>query len=299
MLVLFDWTYSSRLWTIFELAAFLKSHDVTHALIIRPTFLGPASALLFMFLTLVMVCIVFASFQEMQETFLVLTFVQYAIFSIGGHYLRRYLLQIDECYQQLRDFHLHKVSSHCCSVNHLDESGCELLCDREIIGKCIRSWFGSEEEFESTVRNQVSSAFMKGLGYYAFPFSWFIGASLPILWTYVDLMVARLRAGEFFFTLVGLLYALIMWLAAGPFGYFLCLWCAYKLRKRRDNKYWDVLVTLMGSGIMMMVSLCVYVLLPVLLLLGPLPGMLLWGFVMTISALVWWRLWLRAAKMKI
>ena len=48
MLVLWDATWGDRLWCVFELAAFLKSKDANEqVLLIRPTFLGPCSIVLF------------------------------------------------------------------------------------------------------------------------------------------------------------------------------------------------------------------------------------------------------------
>ena len=47
MLVMWDSTYPTRLWTVFELAAFLKSHGDESPLLIRPTILGPTAIALF------------------------------------------------------------------------------------------------------------------------------------------------------------------------------------------------------------------------------------------------------------
>ena len=56
MLVLWDPTWSERLWCVFELAAFLKSKEPGKGeLLIRPTFLGPCSIFLFVCAFLVMV----------------------------------------------------------------------------------------------------------------------------------------------------------------------------------------------------------------------------------------------------
>ncbi|CAE7339899.1 GPI10 [Symbiodinium natans] len=296
MLVLFDPTYTTRLWTIFELAAFLKAHgDVAHALIIRPTFLATAAVGVFVFLALIAICIMIASYAEMRQTLLVLVFVEYLIFACGGHWLRGYFQQVDECFERLQNFSLKEANSHCCTVDHVDIFGNPMPCDRKVITECIRSWFGSEEQFEAEVKCRVSSAFVTGLGYYAVPFTWFMGASLPILWAYLDLMVARLREGEWFYTLVSFLYTLIIWLGNGPFGYFICLMCAYTLRKRRAIWCLDCAVTLLGTGFMVVLSLAMHAIGPVLRAhAGDLPGMILWGILVASFALFWRWLWLRA-----
>ena len=41
-------------------------------------------------------------------------------------------------------------------------SGNIIICDRKIIMTCIRSWFGSEEHFEASVRSDVFAACVQG-----------------------------------------------------------------------------------------------------------------------------------------
>ena len=126
--MLFDPSYPTRLWTMFELAAFLKAHeDVADGLIIRPTFLGPAAVGLFVFDTLLAICIILASYEEIELNILVLALVFYFIFASGGHWLRGYFRQIDECLDKLKSFSLKEATSQCCTMNHRDNEARQAL----------------------------------------------------------------------------------------------------------------------------------------------------------------------------
>ena len=37
------------------------------------------------------------------------------------------------------------------------------MCDKEILSECIRTWYGSEKEFENSVKNGASAAFANGV----------------------------------------------------------------------------------------------------------------------------------------
>lgn len=298
MLVLFDKTYPTRLWTIFELAAFLRSHeDATERLIIRPIFLGPAVVFLFLALACFMMGALLVGDEDVTRLYPFLTALAFLIFVFGGHILRSYFREIDECHRRLKSFTLREVSSHCCSVKHLDEDGRALICDREIITECIRSWFGSEEQFEEAVRSQVSNAFVKGVGYFAVPFSWFLGGTTSIMWACMDLSLARLRAGAYHHALVSAVYGLLGWLGICGLGYFICLWFVYKLRRRREQCLWDYAITVLGTASMLLICMPIHLVYPMLMrLLGDIPGLLVWGLIIAAYVIVWRWLWLRTTR---
>ena len=291
-------SYPTRLWTIFEIAAFLRSHeDVTDKLIVRPTFLGPAAVAVFLFCSFLMLGVLFADFEDMESNFVMQLAFQFTIFAAAGHWLRSYYRQVEECHRQVRNFSLSGVKSYCCSMKHVDAAGNRMICDREIILECIRSWFGSDEEFEEAVRSQVSTALVKGVGYNALPYFWFVGVSVPILWGFIDLSAARFRAGATFNGMVVIIYTLIMWLGVGSCGFFSGQWISFQLRKRRAKLCCDLMVTLSGTGFMVANMLAVHVMQPVCQrAAGLLPGMLLWGLLTAACALLWHKLWLRATE---
>ena len=51
-----------------------------------------------------------------------------------------------------KDFDFQSALCFCCSTNHVDPDGEQMLCDRQILGKCIVEWFGSIANFEEQVR---------------------------------------------------------------------------------------------------------------------------------------------------
>ncbi|CAK9043375.1 unnamed protein product [Durusdinium trenchii] len=166
MLVLFEPTYTTRLWTIFEIAGFLKSHGdragLSSCLIILPTFLGPTAVAIFLSATMINMSVVFDYGGRMQ-TILAVTCVVFCVCANGIHWLRGYFRWIDECCSQLQNFSMEKAHSHCCKSNHVNEEGSQIMCDRKIISECICLWFGSEEAFESCVRSDVATVLIEGV----------------------------------------------------------------------------------------------------------------------------------------
>lgn len=79
----------------------------------------------------------------------------------------------DTLASQLRDFRISESKCHCCSSGHADRKN---PCDREIVCRCIRRWFVSEEAFEDCVRAFIPLCFNKQLGRYGFPY-WLLLAS--------------------------------------------------------------------------------------------------------------------------
>ena len=168
MLVLWDHSYPSRLWTIFELAAFLKSHEANH-LLFRPTMLGPSALVVSVGLLLLNFNAV-VSLQELRESVRATALYGLLAWALGScflHWLRRHFRAFEESLRGLESFTLEQTEAACCVLEHRDSCGEPIICDRQIILSCIRSWFGSTEHFELEVRRNVSKALMQS-GKYAF-----------------------------------------------------------------------------------------------------------------------------------
>ena len=148
MLVLWDATYPTRLWTMFELAAFLKSHgdhgDKSH-LLIRPTILGPTAICGSLCIGFVFMAQIVVSSENILRVIHSFNIAVSLIICVGFvHLLRLYCEWVETAWLQLRSFSLVDAKTHCCSSNHVDETGASIVCDREIILECLRTWFGSE-----------------------------------------------------------------------------------------------------------------------------------------------------------
>ena len=245
MLVLWDATYPTRLWTMFELAAFLKSHGGESHLLIRPTILGPTAICGSLCISFVFMAQIIVSSGNSMRDSLVQVAVSLIICVVFVHLLRLYCEWVETAWFQLRSFSLVDAKTHCCSCNHVDETGARVACDREIILECLRTWFGSEEEFELCVRSQVSLALEQGLGSKRFLLSWFLGISSCISWGFGDLAMATLRAKDYYVALVYSLDVVVIPLAYGPFLYLSCL--ALGQLRRRRNSLLNYLVSFFGG----------------------------------------------------
>ena len=177
LLVLLDPTYPTRLWTMFEIAAFLKSHNSSRELVIRPTILGPTALGLSLFVF--QLCLWFVAVMNGAglQSLLIQAGCSWPFYVFITHMLRQYFAWVEEFTRQLGSFTVADAQTECCTANHVDARGSGIPCDREIILECLRAWFGSVEAFEHCVRGRVAAALTEGLGLYAFPTSWFLGHS--------------------------------------------------------------------------------------------------------------------------
>ena len=55
-------------------------------------------------------------------------------------------------------------------MNHVAEDGTVLPCDRQIVERCIRNWFGSVQQFEEFAAPLLRSTFDQQLGQDMFPY---------------------------------------------------------------------------------------------------------------------------------
>lgn len=93
-----------------------------------------------------------------------------------GHTSRGYFRSIDQCREQLQNFSVERAECYCCTVKHV-EAGDSIVCDKDILRECIRTWYGSEEEFEASVKTGVFAALVNGpmdsnFKLHALPKSW-------------------------------------------------------------------------------------------------------------------------------
>ena len=154
MLVLWDETYTKRLWCVFELAAFLKTRPAgaKRKLVIRPTIIGPC----FLALTFAVQVILHSVGLVGDKSLTILLSATAAITFLGLLFCisaaRSYFRSIHDLTTALRTFRLEDVRCWCCDTGHRKTEG---LCDREVIQRSIISWFGSIDSFEELVRQEV------------------------------------------------------------------------------------------------------------------------------------------------
>ena len=171
---------------MFELAAFLHSRpsNQTPKLTIRPTLLGPAFLSLPVALFFVLMGIGLLPPGTLLQDFLwpVMGFAALVGFYFCVAAVRAYFRSVQLLQSELASFSVKDSSCWCCTANHKDSSGESLLCDREIICRCIVAWFGTVENFETKVRTDVLENLLSQLSNQIVTYSQCAAAAVPIFW---------------------------------------------------------------------------------------------------------------------
>eukprot|EP00435_Cladocopium_sp_Y103_P009441 s3401_g2.t1 len=192
MLILWDPTWTERLWCVFELAAFLQSKkDQPKELIIRPTFMGPVQVACFLTAVAGMIPMTMAPMDVASDTWFVvpssLVFLSASALSyVTMSILRRYFRDLDVMKQQLWSFSFEQVKSSCCDNQHLTPSGARTMCDRRILKECVRMWFGSQKAFENTVCSEVMDILTRDLEQ-VFTTRSTLAMFVPLMWGFMDI----------------------------------------------------------------------------------------------------------------
>lgn len=100
--------------------------------------------------------------------------------------LLRSAKEFDLIQSQLQNFSFTEASCCCCSMGHRGPGGERIICDRDIMRKCIQDWFGSVQGFEDLVQTRVKEALTLQLGGNFCPFPLLVAASLPLFWSQQD-----------------------------------------------------------------------------------------------------------------
>jgi hypothetical protein len=224
MLILWDPTWTERMWCLFELAAFLKSRKAQttkQELIIRPVLLGPVSIEMFITSSVVMFPLTFLGGAVSGGIMTYAPLV--SLIFLGGLVtiymfvgtLRSYFQDLETMKQQLKVISFDRAQSTCCEQDHVNESGNSYLCDRLLVQKCINVWFGSQEAFEETVRSEVLDIVSRDLTHGVFTGKWVLGVTVPILWSFMDMAAYHIVSAQklwHFRALNSLLNGLTTWL---------------------------------------------------------------------------------------
>ena len=152
MLILWDPSWTERLWCLFELAAFLQSKkDLKKELIIRPTFLGPVHIAVFLTCVAGMIPLTMAPIDVSNGAIafvvpaIFMCLSGFVVFYVAMSTLRRYFRDLDIMKQQLLSISFDTARSSCCDTNHVGASGAPVICDRRIVQECVNVWFGSQD----------------------------------------------------------------------------------------------------------------------------------------------------------
>ena len=222
MLVLWDPTWTERLWCLFELAAFLKSKKGREQkLTVRPTFFGPCTLAAFVLTEAICVPIVTVPITNpetkdvnYEAMFLGFAAILYVVGNVATKCFRNYFHSIETLRRQLRNISFDKTRSSCCDMNHEDGSGGRMVCDRVIVKRCACTWFGSEEAFEDSVHSTVLDTLTIELQFGVFSRKWAMGVTAPVFWTFLDLAASFSHEPDESFEFF--VQGLTVWLLACP-----------------------------------------------------------------------------------
>ena len=159
--------------------------------------------------------------------------------------VRAYCREVENLSDQLRGFRFDDAVAHCCSVGHIDpSSGSPILCDREIVRRCIIKWFGSVGEFEATVRTEVLDILFTDLSAALVSYRRIVEASPVVLWVFLDFSLLPMRASidqGIWLLLRGVTY----WLAVIPTLFVVMYTLAHLTRRERRSRCLDKLVSVL------------------------------------------------------
>ena len=280
LLVLWSPRYFTRLWTAFELSAFLK-HDQSRAKDIEfaPASMGPLLLYFSIFETLLVSSfhLVVTQFvntllgeqdvlmdQEdniVQFTVAMLVICAPAFFVVAPLVLYLGSLQMKALLQlriQLDEFGIRSANCSCCEMDHCNpETGEELICDRMLVFETLKRWFPDScedeahlDKFDEMVHKELSGFVRNILGSGAPPLRYIMGITvhplLGLLCQYVYLAV-----NDYFnYTALGWM---IGWLQTPPMVY-LALWeflMCWRMAARYSHRFplWLILFLGMSAGI--------------------------------------------------
>jgi hypothetical protein len=216
LLILWDPTWTERLWCLFELAAFLQSKKSgKKALMIRPIFLGPVSIVVFVTFFVTLLPGTF-SLNDSQETGYMsngaVMFVGLATMYPAVSAIRNYFRELDTMKQQLLSISFDSTRCACCSLGHV-YNGVPVPCDRKIVKECVKTWFCSLHAFEATVRSEVLEVLNHDLSEKVFSTWWILGVTAPIILAFMDLSATQVAGGP---ATAFVLQGLVIWLLAFP-----------------------------------------------------------------------------------
>ena len=202
MLVLWDMSFTSRLWCVFELAAYLHSHRGKKAdLVVCPVSVG--SVLLVGHFGLTMFYLLFILLPAAVSFYpygaLLMASLCFPSFTALAYVVLGHCRSIETIHHEVRNFTIEHSSSGCCAKGHIDRRTNEpIQCDREIMCRCIIAWFGSLQSFEDHVRGQVREVLIHQLTHNTFTYWRMVQLTSPALFVGLDRLASAVVRDERF-----------------------------------------------------------------------------------------------------
>ncbi|CAE7550897.1 unnamed protein product, partial [Symbiodinium sp. CCMP2456] len=189
--------------------------------------------------------------EQTPPGILALVLTRWFLLYIKASYLRQLYRNAEIMLTQLSEFEVQAAGCHCCN----DAEACNAkVCDREIITRCLRTWYGSVEAFEVTVRTRIRSVLPRQLGGLLFPYGWQVISALPLFWGFADLIAARARDGNWKVAAIMLVGAVTWCFFLFPFFFQATLLLANHCRQQQSRIWQDRLKSLAVAFVPTMLS---------------------------------------------
>mmetsp|Transcript_40874 Transcript_40874/g.94896 ORF Transcript_40874/g.94896 Transcript_40874/m.94896 type:complete len:532 (+) Transcript_40874:28-1623(+) len=208
--VLWSTQYFKRLWCTYELATFLREPGHEKSVRIMPVKLAP---------TLLTICfawqVIRIAHDAAHEYFLnsgssdwliVSGALLFFIFCGAPLYMyvgMGFIRDVQNLPEQLEQFKVQDAECFCCTNHHRHPTtGEELVCDRRLIFRTIRKWYGEPDEddeayletFNQMVRSRLSRTIRQTVGGYTLPLNQYffitLGSNAPVLTDYISRIAA-------------------------------------------------------------------------------------------------------------
>ena len=245
MLVLWDSSFTERLWCVFEIAAFLKSNEQRERpLVVCPTLTGPFSFALFATVTLAFIPVVaFPTFLVDGRFGLALPLACFATIGVANayaccHILRGFYRSIEVMQRQLLSLQVSELKCSCCSTGKCTARGAnKAICDKQVIAECIAIWFGSTQDFEEYVQTEVVDVITEQLERRSFGDAWSVALLSPAQWALFDILQYEIRGRDprWSWVMVWLSLMLSVFLIS-PMLTSWCKFLAYRLRHESSSR---------------------------------------------------------------
>ncbi|CAJ1433504.1 unnamed protein product [Effrenium voratum] len=187
MLVLWDPIWPSRLWCVFELAAFLSLRKGAPK--VCPTMMGPCTIVAFFLAVCLAAPLTLMPVVDFDYTLVGVCVaaagVATAVPTIGV--FRSYFRAVEGMEKTLRTLRVLDTRCACCDAGHVGSDGSKSFCDKEIICACITEWFGSTEAFEHYIQTDVTDVLVYQLHWCTFRYPWSCAIGMPVLWACLDI----------------------------------------------------------------------------------------------------------------
>mmetsp|Transcript_26521 Transcript_26521/g.61864 ORF Transcript_26521/g.61864 Transcript_26521/m.61864 type:complete len:550 (-) Transcript_26521:264-1913(-) len=213
MVVLWDATYFTRLWCVFELAASLKLRGTTNgtsaaSLVLLPLSHGVITVALLLvfivFITLSRGLLLLDGSEGLSgpvqsagdaQAATVYNLVATVVLTMAlAHEIRKQGKEWRSLVDQVHRFSIQNAQCKCCSVQHVDSVTKEsIVCDRVMIQSCVQCWFGSTDAFDHYVQETAREKIRVRT---LLPYRYVIFGGSPFMWEGISGFIWLLKHGE-------------------------------------------------------------------------------------------------------